>query len=126
MIITQTTSLSVKEIICSAGISEKNVTVVQAQGNKLFEILSCCDAGIFVMKPGADRDTRLGVKFVEYLAAGLPVIANVNVGAAAEIIKDSGLGVVLDLDTDTNIRGPIENMFAGQSKGRLFEKLSIN
>jgi len=118
MIITQTTSLRVKEIICSEGISEKNVTVVQAQGNKLFEILSCCDAGIFVMKPGADRDTRLGVKFVEYLAAGLPVIANVNVGAAAEIIKDTGLGVVLDLDTDTNIRSTIENMFADEPRMR--------
>ena len=38
----------------------------------------------------------MGTKIVEYLAVGLPVIVNKNLGAAANIINDQNFGFVID------------------------------
>jgi len=51
--------------------------------------------GMYLMRT---PDTRLGVKFVEYLAAGLPVIVSENVRGAADIVRTHGVGIVLEAD----------------------------
>tara|TARA_A100000164_G_C21904005_1_gene772009 strand:- start:648 stop:1880 length:1233 start_codon:yes stop_codon:yes gene_type:complete len=99
LIITQS---DIIKIMNESNIQKENYSIFQARGKKLFELLGSCDAGIFVMDPGKDRETRLGIKFVEYLSAGIPVIANSNVGDATKIIKEKGFGVVMDLNDPVN------------------------
>jgi glycosyltransferase involved in cell wall biosynthesis len=71
---------------------------------KLFEIkfvppenvqseISSCTLGLQLMKY---EDDRLSIKFVEYLAAGLPVIVSGNVKGAAHIVKTNDVGFVID------------------------------
>ena len=52
-------------------------------------------AGLQIME---HEDTRLSIKFVEYLAAGLPVLVAANVRGAADCVRRCGVGVVLDPD----------------------------
>jgi hypothetical protein len=51
--------------------------------------ISACDYGVIIMKRASDWESRLGVKFVEYLCAGLQVLVGRWVGAAAELARQS-------------------------------------
>jgi len=84
-------------VIKSYGIDPKKVTFERG-AHQLASWLSAADAGIHVMSPGPDGHTRLGVKVVEYLSCGLPVITNSHVGAAAEFVTERGVGIRLDLE----------------------------
>lgn len=59
---------------------------------KLSDLYSCCAYGLQLMKK---EDSRVGVKFVEYLAAGIVPIVNENVRGAAYLSRKYTLGVVL-------------------------------
>lgn len=59
------------------------------------QLIAACDHGVIIMKKADDWESRLGVKFVEYLGAGLQVLVGEWVGAAADIVRrhfpDSGI-----------------------------------
>lgn len=52
-----------------------------------------CTYGLQLMNK---KDTRVGVKFVEYVAAGLIPIVNTNVMGAVDLVKKYNIGVVVD------------------------------
>jgi len=79
------------------GISSREYVVAHSPRDRVPSFLSACDIGLQVMGSG---DARIGTKFVEYLAMGLPVIVNSNVQGAAEYVRRFDLGLVLDLDAD--------------------------
>ena len=64
-----------------------------------FEIcmeLSSCRFGIHALPNQLDAETRMGTKVLEYWNAGIPVVVNENVGAAAMLIsKNPFLGAVI-------------------------------
>jgi hypothetical protein len=51
-------------------------------------LMSACDYGVIVMARSADWESRLGVKFVEYLCAGLQVLVGQWVGTAARLATE--------------------------------------
>lgn len=112
LIISQTSASKIQSWLESAGIEESLYTICEAKNDQLFQLLGSCEFGLLVMRPGADRESRLGVKFVEYLSAGLPVLANNHVGAAAKIINNSQLGMVIDLDESGCLQSSIDSMFS--------------
>jgi len=57
--------------------------------------ISDCTAGLQLMK---HEDDRLGIKVVEYLAAGLPVIVSKNVKGAAHVVETNDVGYIIDPD----------------------------
>lgn len=52
-----------------------------------------CSYGLQLMNK---KDSRVGVKFIEYVAAGLLPIVNLNVMGAAALVKKYGIGIILD------------------------------
>lgn len=65
--------------------------------NELPDLYARCRYGLQLMnKP----DSRVGVKFVEYVAAGLVPIVSSNVRGAAYCAKEMGLGVVIEDEVD--------------------------
>lgn len=56
------------------------------------EIYARCDYGLQLMKK---KDSRVGVKFVEYVAAGLTPIVTDNVQGAAYLIDKFNLGLII-------------------------------
>jgi len=56
--------------------------------SELLEYLQIADYGVVLMKKAADWETRLSVKFVEYLNAGLQVIVGEYVGEAIRYAKE--------------------------------------
>lgn len=70
--------------------------IVNANIDQVPLYLKASDIGLQVMEATLDSDTRLGVKFVEYMAAGLPVIVNTHAGAARDYVREYGVGLVVD------------------------------
>jgi glycosyltransferase involved in cell wall biosynthesis len=68
---------------------------VRVPGEEVARYLKSGDAGLQVLLPAADSRTRIGVKFAEYMAAGLPVIVNSHAGASA-YVQQYGVGFVVD------------------------------
>jgi hypothetical protein len=50
-------------------------------------LIAAGDHGVIIMKKSDDWESRLGVKFVEYLGAGLQVMVGEWVGAAADTVR---------------------------------------
>ena len=83
------------------GVSPEEYAILHAAPEEVPRFLSAADIGLQVM---GTSDPRTGVKFVEYLAMGLPVIVNSKVEGAAEYVSRFDLGLVLDLDDNEFIK----------------------
>ncbi len=59
----------------------------KATSTELMQIIQCCDYGVVVMNQTDDWESRLSVKFVEYLNSGIKVIVGQYVGEAARYCK---------------------------------------
>lgn len=99
LILTPHKEIATSGIMREYGIVPSQFTVKESEPGVLHRWLSAADVGIHVMSRGPDSHTRLGVKVVEYLSCGLPVIVNSNVGAAASVVNTYHVGAVIDLDT---------------------------
>jgi glycosyltransferase involved in cell wall biosynthesis len=117
LLVTPVVSPMFWEAVDKYGIDRNKITFVDGPEN-LSEWLSASDAGIHVMSPGPDGHTRLGVKVVEYLSCGLPVITNSNVGAAADFVESHDVGIRLDLGDDFGMQLS-KFLDASYSRGRL-------
>jgi glycosyltransferase involved in cell wall biosynthesis len=58
--------------------------------------IGAADLGIMFVRPVWSKAAASPTKLGEMLAAGLPVVANSGVGDVAEIVRESGAGVVVD------------------------------
>lgn len=66
----------------------KNVILLDPARHNKEEVFKACDYGVVLMNRNEDWQSRLSVKFVNYLGAGLRVIVNENVGEAVRILKN--------------------------------------
>lgn len=85
---------SLKETFDKYGIGSAEYLVEHAAFDEVPKYLSAADFGLEFMER---YKIAMGIKFVEYLAMGLPVIINSQVGGAKTIIEEYGVGTVLDL-----------------------------
>jgi len=76
-------------------IDRSKLTILSSSQDEVIGHMSSCVVGVQIMSL---PDVRLGIKFVEYLAAGLPVVVSENVRGAAELVKEYGVGFVLKAD----------------------------
>lgn len=90
----------VREELRKAGISEDRYTIKTLPQSEVGETISGCLAGLQIM---SKADTRLGIKTVDYLAAGIPVICNDNAMGAAWIVDQYCVGWNVDRCNLSNI-----------------------
>lgn len=86
-----------KELLCSEFDEIRNNIVLcnDIDYDDLPNLYAKCKYGLQLMSRG---DSRIGVKFVEYIAAGLLPIVNENVKGAADFVRRFSIGVVIDQD----------------------------
>lgn len=77
-----------------------------------------CSVGLQLMdKP----DSRIGVKFVEYLASGLIPVVNSNVRGAARLCED-GLGIIVDDRINENFENICRRMLCALENNILYNR----
>ena len=96
-------SKSAEEIFSLAereGVSPELFDVKSVTQSQVKEMLRQCLFGVYLME---DKDPRLGVKTVEYLRCGLPIIASENIKGAADLVSKHFLGTTWD-HTDEGVK----------------------
>jgi len=83
------------EALAKRPIPPEVVKVKTLPQEKVRDEIETCTVGIYLMR---HVDGRLGVKCVEYLAAGVPVIVSENIRGAANCVRSNGVGFVIDDD----------------------------
>lgn len=93
-----------KSIFEKHGIFQKNFRIMRLEPRQVPTILPLCDYGLW---PSRDFDTTYhaerihatvtGIKTLEYLAAGLPLIANSNMDAIKYLINKYDLGMTFEM-----------------------------
>ena len=95
LILTNTDKNYAIDIMKKRGLDSRYVTIDSVKYQAVPDYLSVCDCGIFFIKPVFSKLSSSPIKFGEYLASGLPVIINSDIGDTEEIVKDNKLGIVV-------------------------------
>ncbi len=96
LIISQDDPENFRSIAGKTGISESAYFIRSAEFNDVASWMSAADAAVSFIKPATSKRGSSPVKIAEYLASGLPVIANRCVGDIDELITKNGVGTLVD------------------------------
>lgn len=81
----------IKGMLVAAGIDTTKVVLRGLKQNEVGPALTACDAGILIRKPTLVNRVANPVKIAEYMAAGLPIIIEKNVGGVADQLFEMNL-----------------------------------
>lgn len=76
-------------------LSIDDLTIKSTSYNDISKLMRIADCGIFFIKPSLSKRSSCPIKFAEYLACGLPVVLNLNVGDTDKILERNKVGVVI-------------------------------
>ena len=86
---------SAVKLFTEKGVTDSDYTVIHLGTEKVPQYIAAANAGIFFIKPLLSKQASSPTKFGEYLAAGLPVIANKGIGDLDDQI-DGVTGILVD------------------------------
>lgn len=95
LIVSHTDKDIIKKEIYIKNMEEKDIIVTEAFPADIPAYLSLADAAIAFIKPVFSKEACSPIKTGEYLASGLPVVINANVGDTEELVKKTGCGKVI-------------------------------
>lgn len=96
MFLTQSDPTEIVELLKERGFTDKDMFVDRVDPNEIPAYLSTSDAGLSFVKATYATQSRSPTKIPEYLAAGLPIIANSGVGDVDELIQTEKVGLLID------------------------------
>jgi glycosyltransferase involved in cell wall biosynthesis len=96
LILTQRDTEAVADRLRSKGIDENDFLVRTALPDDIPSYLNAADAGISFIKRCYSKLASSPTKNAEYLAAGLPIVANSGIGDVDAQILSDGVGVLID------------------------------
>jgi glycosyltransferase involved in cell wall biosynthesis len=109
MILTQSPVEDVIERMKQLGVDSRDIFVGKVEPEQVPRYLRAADVAISFIKPCYSKQSSSPTKIAEYLASGLPVIANAGVGDLDKLLGDRQVGVLLhDFNKETYRRALVE------------------
>lgn len=106
LILTQRDAVSVSSLLAERGFADKDYYVGTVTPGELPKYLSAADAAISFIKPCYSKLSSSPTKIAEYLAAGVPIIANRDVGDVDKLIEENYVGALIaDFSHDAYLKG---------------------
>jgi glycosyltransferase involved in cell wall biosynthesis len=96
LFLTQTDPGPITQLLQENGFSQGDYFVGRVDSSKVPEYLEAADIGLSFVKATYATLSRSPTKIPEYLAAGLPIIANPGVGDVDELVTGEGVGVLIE------------------------------
>lgn len=96
LILTQSPKEMIEPLLKERGYSEKDYFIQKVKPTEIPLYLSAADLAVSFIKPSYSKIASSPTKNAEYLACGLPIIANSKVGDTAEQIMEDKTGVVIE------------------------------
>jgi glycosyltransferase involved in cell wall biosynthesis len=94
------------------GLDDTQVTVKTVPPREMATVLQGADFAVSFIKPGLSKVSSSPTKVGEYLASGLPIIANRGIGDLDEIVERHRVGVLIDRFDDDSYRVALTTMLA--------------
>ncbi|MFA7691511.1 MAG: glycosyltransferase [Candidatus Hydrogenedentales bacterium] len=110
-----------RALLAQEGFAEEMFCLQELPHDKIASALACADVGVLLRRSDPVNEVSSPTKFGEYLAADLALILTDGIGDYSAVVKEAGLGVVLDpalLDAPTLSEADAEQLEA------LFERAS--
>lgn len=95
LIITQDAPEVFREVLRKKNVAEDSYFIFSAAHNEVAGWLSAADVGLALIKPLPSKRGSSPVKTSEYLASGLPVVANAGIGDLDKMIEGESVGALL-------------------------------
>lgn len=96
LFLTQSDPAEIRASLTERGFTEKDYLIGRVQPTEIFDYLIAADFGLSFVKATYATQSRSPTKIPEYLAAGMPVIANSGVGDVDELIRIENVGLLID------------------------------
>ena len=107
---TQSDPAPVEKGLEEYGLKGDAVVACSSPAELLQRLASQCDAAVSFIQPGISKLASCPTKIPEYLAAGLPVVANGGIGDMDELIAREGVGVTIADFSDEALRGGVRQL----------------
>ncbi|MFN2502108.1 MAG: glycosyltransferase [Pyrinomonadaceae bacterium] len=105
MFLTQADPELIVPLLKARGFGDADLFVGKVAPTEIPAYLSASDVGLSFVKAGYATKSRSPTKIPEYLAAGVPIIANAGVGDVDRLIERNGVGTLVeDLSDDSYLR----------------------
>ena len=93
-VMTQSPPDAMRAALRENGVPDGDTSVALVPPEQLPRALGACDAGVSFIRPSYSKRASSPTKIGEYLAAGLPVVANTGSGDVDELIAGHRIGVL--------------------------------
>lgn len=87
---------TVRNTMISKGIAQEDYLIDQVSYKDIPRWIALADTSISFIRPGPSKKSSCPTKFAESLSCGVPVIINPGIGDTEKIVKDYGVGVVVE------------------------------
>lgn len=119
MVLTHIGGEMVADSWAKRGLSSGDITIDEAEFERMPDYIKLADAGIFFIKPVLSKRSSCPIKFSEYLACGLPVVINSGVGDTDAIVDKYRVGTVIrEFDDDHYLSG-VNRLLDLKKEGKL-------
>ncbi|MEA1071026.1 glycosyltransferase [Sphingomonas sp. LY160] len=96
LFITRDDPALIRNAASAKGIPSVNLMIRAASREEVSLFLSAVDVGLFFIRPTFSKLASCPTKLGEFLAAGIPVLTNRNVGDVDTQVEESGAGALVD------------------------------
>lgn len=96
LILTQSNPEQIIPRLLMHGFSNGDLKIMKVPSSEIPKYLSAADVAVSFIKPSYSKQASSPTKNAEYLAAGLPIIANAGVGDVDALITENSVGVLMD------------------------------
>ncbi|HMS07877.1 MAG TPA: glycosyltransferase [Pyrinomonadaceae bacterium] len=96
MILTQSKPEVIEPLLREAGYGDGDYLITRVPSTEIPEYLVAADVAVSFIKPCYSKQASSPTKNAEYLACGLPIIANAGVGDVDLLIESRGVGALIE------------------------------
>jgi glycosyltransferase involved in cell wall biosynthesis len=108
--LTQSDPERIVQLLRKHGLTENDYLVIRVPASQVPEYLEASDLGLSFVKATFATQSRSPTKIPEYLAAGLPIIANAGVGDVDRLIKANPVGTLIDEFSERSYRAALNEV----------------
>ena len=122
MLLTQSDPAEIVGLLKNRGFAESDYLVKNVDPNEVPNYLSAADVAISFVKSSFSTLSRSPTKIPEYLACGVPIVANSGVGDVDLLIESERVGTLINDFSDQAYAEALEQIRALQAEGNLAER----
>ena len=95
LVLTQSSSELILPLLRERGYDDNDLLIAKVPPSEIPSYLSAADLAVSFIKPCYSKQASSPTKNAEYLAVGLPIVANGGVGDVERLINDAGVGAIV-------------------------------